>query len=164
MNTNTSDSEHTVSDIVSKLLFISKIKEGDVLSVDSLQLMQPGFYTSLYRTIFSASENRESAFEFFKRIIDDALKLVIKYKKKQNPSADEISKQIIESIEKSIIGIKNHGATYKTDIMYLSKIESMIMYIERKCKEFESDTFTHPISIKSTTKIDEPKKGISSSV
>ena len=60
--------ERSVQDIVSKLKFISKIKEGELVDVHSLTVMEAGVPTSIYRTFFTRSESRKITLDFLRDI------------------------------------------------------------------------------------------------
>jgi len=125
-------SERSVQDIVSKLKFISKIKEGEKVDVQSLTLCESGLGTSLYRTFVARGESRENALEFIRSIILEGFNLASKYLKKPEKFLKDIGKMIIDALHESRAGLVNLTKTYQADRMYVSKVETLMSTLETK--------------------------------
>jgi len=135
MNTPTSKgfiidgSERSVQDVMSKLLFISKIQEGQIMNVYNHTLFEASWYTSIVRTIFTRDETRGKTLEFFRRTLQDAFNILetcIEDRSKSNELFDPMIVKLIHSIEESMKGIGNHGKTYSTDTMHISMVEALL--------------------------------------
>lgn len=129
-------SERSVQDIVSKLKFISKIKEDEVVDVTSLSLAEKGWATSAYRTyraiIARDNESRDDTLEFFRQVTEKAFDLAGKYLTSNDVFYQEIGTMIINALQESKVGISNHAKTYKKDRMHVSKIETFITTLDTK--------------------------------
>lgn len=127
------DEEKIVQDIVSKLKFISKIQQNQIIDLRSFSIMEPCISTSLYRTcIRLGSENRENVLLFFTNIINSSLDLVTKYLNYDKDYYTNIALMIVSSLEKARGGIINFKKTYINDVMFCSKIETLIETLDIK--------------------------------
>ena len=135
------DSNRSVQDIVSKLNFISKIKEGEILDVSRLTLMEQNWGTSTYRTIFARGESREKSLDFFQSVIDKAFNLSSRYLSSNDAFSREIGQLIFEAIQKSKTGLNNHIKTYKNDRMYTSKIETLISTLDTRSNDIQREFY-----------------------
>jgi len=131
-------SENSIQTIISKLKFISKIQEGEKIDVHRLLLYPNTSINNVYRTIFSRGESRESALNFIKITIADALITSSSYLKNDQQLYQDIGFMILKSLEESKIGIKNIIETYKNDRMYTSKFETLISTLDTKLSYLKS--------------------------
>ncbi len=130
-------SDQVITDILSKLKFLSKIKVGEKINCrfyfvrDNNSLIQ-----RFLRTIrnFSAenSENKTSTLEFINDIINKTINLICLYKTNGNPFSQQISELLIENLKESKNGILNLVKTYEDDRIFVSKLESFIDGFELK--------------------------------
>ena len=125
-------SERSVQDIVSKLKFISKIKEGELVDVHTLTIIESGVVTSLYRTFITRSESRRITLDFFHRIIGSAFDMIALYLEEKGDFGRQIGIMILNSLKESKDGIISHGKTYRKDRMYKSEIETLILTLDTK--------------------------------
>lgn len=130
-------SERSVQDIVSKLKFISKIKEGDIIDVASLTLTPKNLGTSVYRTVIARGESRCAALEFFRQVIGEAFDLATRYISSDQLFFKEIGLMVINALKESKMGIVNHSKTYKEDDMYVSKVETLIETLDTKTSDLQ---------------------------
>jgi len=131
-------SERSVQDTISKLRFISKIEEGDVVDVHSLTLSKISYITSVYRTVVARDESRERTLDFFRRTLHDAFELTeacMKERKDRPQFFDDMTNLILLSIKESKTGILNHCKTYGNDRMHTSKIEAFLMSVSARLKD-----------------------------
>lgn len=141
MNTNTiksfiiDGSERSVQDTVSKLKFIAKIEEGEVVDVHSLSLYPVGYLTSIYRTMFARGEGRDHTLNFFRRTIQDAFDLALDCFQNEDPFSKTTGAIIITAIRDSRVGIINHSKTYSQDRMYVAKIDTLILGIDTRLRD-----------------------------
>jgi len=129
--------DRDVQDIVSKLKFISKIKEDEILDVKSETLMEKGWITTGYRTIFARKECRKGALDFFRDVTNQALEKISNYLDKDGEFYYNVSAMIFSVLKESKDGIQNYQKTYKDDKMYVSEIETFLLLLETKIKEHE---------------------------
>jgi len=131
-------SERSVQDTVSKLKFISKIEEGEIVDVHTLTLYPLGLVTSLYRTFFARGEGRDHTLNFFRRTIQDAFDLALECFQNEDAFFRQTGAIIITAIRDARVGILNHAKTYAGDKMYESKIDTLILGIDARLKDLVS--------------------------
>jgi len=130
-------SERSVQDIVSKLKFISKIREGQKLDVQSLTLCEDGMGTALYRTLVARGESRENALEFVRGVIGEAFELATKYLHKPEKFFKDIGQMIIIALHESKAGLAHLAKTYEHDHMFISKLETLTKTLETKTLDLQ---------------------------
>lgn len=126
-------------DIIGKLKFIGKIKEGEIIDVQSLTLHPSGWITSVYRTIknlFTKVESRDITLEFVNEALEEGLELANLY---YSSCGDEsfhkrIGNLLVQSLQESRKGISNLKSTYGNDAMYTARIEAMLSMLDAKLK------------------------------
>ena len=131
-------SERSVLDIVSRLKFISKIKEGELVDVHSSTIMEAGWQSSVYRTFFTRREGRKITLDFFRQSISNAFDMITLYLNMKDVFYRQIGVMIFETLQESKSGISNHGKTYRNDRMYVSQIETLILTLDTELLEFQS--------------------------
>lgn len=129
-------SERSVQDIVSKLRFISKIREGEKLDVSSLTLGE-GLRTSLYRTVIARSESRDTTLEFIREVVHEAFNLASKYLRKEETFFKDIGQMVITSLHECKSGLLNLIKTYAEDRMFISKLETLMKTLETKTMDLQ---------------------------
>ena len=122
--------ERSVQDIVSKLLFISKIREGEKINISRLTLCQDNWSTKVYRTL--GRESRCSTLEFIREVFGEAFDLSSKYLNTDNKFYRDIGTMILTNLQKSKAGLTNLTKTYAEDRMFISKIETLTSTLETK--------------------------------
>lgn len=130
--------DRSVQDIMSCLKFISKIKVGDVVDVGSRTLMKKCISTSLYRTMIARKEGRGKALDFFRVTIGESLDVASEYlkiDKNANTFYKDIATVIINSLNDVKKGIINHSKTYAYDCDHVSKIETLLDFLDIEIKE-----------------------------
>lgn len=125
-------SERAVQDILSKLDFISKIREGEKVDISSMSVCSNDWKTSLYRTLFARNESRKATLEWLRSIYADAFMLIDVCLGKSNEFYSTIASKIAESIMISKQGLISLRETYSTDRLFVSKIETLISTLEAK--------------------------------
>lgn len=127
-------SENIVQDVISKLTFISKIKEGEVVDVSSMSLMnRNSISTKTYRTVVRlGSESRDVTYNFFETTINSAFDLMWRYFDKDDEFCRDIAKLIMDTLQECKVGIQEHAKTYSDDRMHISKIETLLKTIDTK--------------------------------
>lgn len=134
-------SDRSVQDTVSKLKFISKIREGEKLDVQSLRMSPDTWATSLHRTFLSRGESRDVTLEFIRGVIAEAFELAAKcltYESDDRAAHegsqffDEIGNLIIRSLQESKVGIENLAKTYNDDRLFSSKLDTLTSTLDSK--------------------------------
>lgn len=116
--------EKEVNEVVSKLRFISKMKEGEKLDVQTLRLYENCATTALHRTFIARNESRERTLEFIRESTQDAFNLTMKYLTKQEHFYKDVGSMIIKAIQEikpALVGLKK---TYEDDRMFVAKVET----------------------------------------
>lgn len=130
-------------DILSKLIFISKIREGDMIHVSSLTITETDIFTRFSRTVenwynktFSGTpvENRHHTLRFFYETIYKGFTLAEEYIKKEENFYKKIGETILDAIHNSRKGLINSKKTYedKKDIWFTSNIEALLITMDTK--------------------------------
>jgi len=123
----TEEEEKIIQELISRLKFISKIQINQIVDLKSFSVMQPSFSTSLYRTcVRMGSESREDVLLFFCNTINSSIDYANKYSKIKDKYHEMICHLILNALEQSKAGILNYKKTYAKDIMYCSKIETLL--------------------------------------
>lgn len=134
----TTINEKSAHELVSKLKFISKIKQREKIDIEYLQVVSAdSWLNSFYRTFISRSESRDSTLEFVKNIIKEAFELSYKYLNCDGEYSKNIGKMLIKSIVESKIGLKNLADTYSDDRLYESEIDAFILFIDTKINDID---------------------------
>lgn len=121
------EEEKVIHELISRLKFISKIQINQIVDLKSFSVMQPSLSTSLYRTcIRMGTENREEVLAFFCNTINSSIDYATKYSKIKDKYHEMICHLILNALEQSKAGILHYKKTYAKDIMYCSKIETLL--------------------------------------
>jgi len=126
----TNGNDNAYQDIVSKLTFISKFKNGYKIDIKSLTLMEDSIYTMLYRTFIARGESKEVTLEFCKSAISSAFGTSISYLQSDEPFIREMGMTIIKAIQDSMEGINVLKKTYVSDYMFVSRIDTLLKTIK----------------------------------
>ena len=134
--------ERSFEEVVSRLVFIGKIKHDEVVDVKSLSLMKIGWGTTLYRTaaniIWQCNETKERTYEFFRDTINNAYDLGAYYAQDtKNEIHQKLLDMIIVGMEQSLIGISNTKRTYKKYTMFCGKLITLMKTVRIKMDELK---------------------------
>lgn len=129
--------DRSVQDIVSKLKFISKIKPEEKMDVATLALNENTIITSIHRTLLSRGESRATTLEFIRATIGEAFDISSRYMKRDEYFFRGIGKMVLESLKEINIGLENLKETYKTDRMFISRIETLQRTLDAKLNDSE---------------------------
>ena len=126
------------NEILSRLKFIGRIQKGEKINVHDLCVRPDTWLTNVIRTIF-CTEGRASTLCFIDNIIKLSFELI-----KQNSLSDKSSDKsfminIITDLKHAVNGISNLKETYKTDLMFCCKLDTLIQEINSRLNEY-SDT------------------------
>lgn len=124
----------STNDVISKLKFIGKIQKGDKINVKYLYVQPTNWFTKISRT-FYATDNRSNAYHFIEQTITRSFEIISV--NNQLAKMSKINQCLLQDIKDSIQGIQNLKDTYKHDIMYCCKLDTLIDNIHYKLSEFE---------------------------
>jgi len=124
-------SDKNVDDILSKLLFLSKLKEGEKINTCDFCIEDNSWWTTLRRTIFR-DQSREKNLEFIRSLIDSALETAKKCFESNDELHRNIGNLIVDALEQSRTGIFNLTKTYEADRMFVSKLETLLGILKEK--------------------------------
>lgn len=128
--------QKNIEDLISNLIFISKIQVNEVLDVESMTLMKVGWMTTFYRTFYT-NENRYKTLNFLKDIVNEAENISSTYIQNSDIYTRKIGYTILESLDKSKNGIINICKTYETDRMFVSKVETLLNRIDTNISQIK---------------------------
>ena len=126
-------SDRTVQDCISKLKFISRIKEGEILDTKSLTLQEWDWSVAAYRTFIDRRQGRETSLEFYRTVIREAFGICINYI--ENPPGHFLHNTalvVLDCLESVSSGLQNHSKTYADDSKHVSDIETLIQTTDSK--------------------------------
>lgn len=137
--------EEIVRKTISKLVFISKIQEGDVIDTRTMTISKNTWDNRLYRTIMNfltRGESRQTTLNFVILTFKEAFDLIYRYKDYEDKKSSDtfykdITDQILISIKDSKIGLASLKKTYMNDSMFVSEIETLVKLVDTKLKDVE---------------------------
>lgn len=130
-------SEHSVQGIISKLKFVSKVGEGEIINVSTFTLCKKSWSTSLYRTLLQQGESREATLMFARGLTGEALDLAYDFLLKKERFYKDIGKMIITALKECKPGLFELMKSYEEDRMFVSKMEALIDTLDAKIKDLE---------------------------
>jgi hypothetical protein len=127
------------SEILSRIKFIGRIQKGEKINIRDMCVQPDTWVTSIMRTIF-ATEGRMGTFNFIDNVIKLSFELI-----KQNSCSDKLSERslvvnIIADLKLAVNGIGNLKETYKADLMFCCKLDTLIQEINSRLAEHEEIT------------------------
>jgi hypothetical protein len=120
---------------IANLKFISKIKVGEKVDVQSQQLCIDNWVTSMYRTFVARKESRDYTFNYFRTTVNNAIDLISALVQEESEANRKKITSIVESLDESRVGFLNLKKTYGDDRMFESKIETLISTIDVRVRE-----------------------------
>ena len=127
-----SGQENELQDLLSRLDFISNLKEGEIIYVNGLSKTKCNWRTSLYRTFMNVgglwtTESKQITLKFFKETLDEAFKSIAGYIQKESLYQRSIVSMIMNGIIESRVGISNYKETCQKhgDDIFVSQLNSL---------------------------------------
>lgn len=150
----------TNNEIISKLKFIGKLREGEKINVRHLYVQQPGFMTRISRTLLHV-DNRKNTYTFIVKTLDRSFDIIYSFLNSDKVAENQLAKNVIKDMQDCRQGIKNLQRTYKDDIMFCCDIDTLLQNINAKLSEIKDK---YPSIYPSENRIDscimnEVKKG-----
>lgn len=133
-NINKKDDMDNNEEIISKLKFIGKVRQGEKINIRNMVVQQEGLLTKISRSFISV-DNRMNTLDFIKTTISRSFQLVYTFVASGSTSYKKMASNIISDIEFSKTGIKNIQGTYSTDIMMSCKLDAILEDIDAKLME-----------------------------
>ncbi len=134
--------ETFMQDVLAKLKFVSKIKIGEKIDVDSLTMVSANSWGSsvyrTYRTILWTEESRDVSHDFLQKLTDDAFELTRTYLSQKEEYYKVLGNKILLAILESVKGIQNLIKTYANDRLYVSKLETLIQVLQAKSRDINN--------------------------
>ena len=117
------------NETLAKLLFVSRVKEGQLIVTHSCSLQQKNnYWASLWRLFYS--ESRHKTYLWITDIIDDAFKQYDILHSSDIIENKGIAGNMLANIESSKEGIQNMKKTYKNDVYYCSLLDTLLQNID----------------------------------
>lgn len=139
-----SGSDRAVQDCISKLKFISRIREGDILDTKSLTLQEWDWTVTAYRTFIDRKQSRENSLEFYRTVIRDAFTICINYLEyPPDHFLHNTALTVLDCLEKVKSGLVNHIKTYASDTKHVSDVETLIETTEDKITDLRRSLAVH---------------------
>jgi hypothetical protein len=131
--------QNSIREVISKLKFISKIKQGEKIDTKNYLLMEDGLYTRVYRKYMGL--NKEDTLEFVNVLMKEAFGVCKFYRdEKQDSFHKGMLKLLMSSIKEARRGLENLELTYAQDRMFTSKIETLIKTLDVKLEQLDWTT------------------------
>ena len=113
-----------IKEIISNLKFISKLEVGDKIDTKNLYRMQPGYLSTIYRTI--SFDSRKSTLAFISKTVSNVFELLERLEK----SNTDLYNSIITDLTSTYVGLNNLKETYNNDIKFQCDIDTLIQIIQ----------------------------------
>ena len=118
-----------IEPLLISLCVISKVNVNDKIYINRhgrIALHQDNTMTALYRTIFG--ESRDKSLNYINSIINDTIEKIYSFERDTlaNATNEYYTNQLIQSLNKCLVGLNNLKVTYKDDIYTVSYFESII--------------------------------------
>lgn len=136
----------TDKQVISRLKFIGRIKEGEKINVRGNPFVQPNDITTSFSRTFLRTDNRQNTLNFFQDTIESSFKLLYLYSRSKLKS-DQIScYHLINDLRAAKIGIQNSRRTYISDTMYCCKIDTLLENIDARLADLDIPDLPIPSS------------------
>jgi hypothetical protein len=117
--------DSATSEVISKLKFIGKIQKGEKINVKYLYVQPTNWFTRLSRT-FYLTDNRMNAFNFIESTINRSFEIITVNKQDKTNTIEKLNDTITYDLREAIVGINNFKDTYKDDVMFCCKLDTLI--------------------------------------
>lgn len=124
-----SEEDERIEELISKLIWLSKIREGDKIDTQNHKIMSNGWLAAIWRTLIATGESRDRTYDFVRFTISTALANI-----EHMPPESLLREQLIDSLKRSFIGLRKLKVTYRDDTRFLSRVETLITRAEMGLK------------------------------
>lgn len=122
-----------VESVISKLKFIGSIEKDQKVNTAGLYVQPNTYLTAASRSI--SGENRETTLKFIREVIDQAFDVVFSFSNSEKQFERDLCFRLIDDLVQAKVGLENLKATYESDVMYRSKINTLFSLVEAKISE-----------------------------
>jgi hypothetical protein len=131
-----------IEEVMSRLLFINKIRPQTKIEVSTLKLRSTGQLDRLYRWWFTPEENKETSYGFLKSTFEEAFTVITLLQHHENKSySQHIIEAIVVYIQNALSGLPKLAETYRTDDgIFVSKLQTLGDIIQIKLKDMKLTT------------------------
>lgn len=131
------DSERKAQDVISKLDFISQVKCGEKIDIQSLQVVDANWWGSkAYRTFVARGESRDATLDFIKTVLHEAYETSLTYLSRESDYFNQIGVIILQAVMDCKKGLANLGKTYEDDRMFTAKMSTLAKTIDAKHTDY----------------------------
>lgn len=129
--------ERSIQDTLSKLKFISMLKQGEKIDVENMSVQEDSILLSIIRTFFR-NDSRKRTISFIRTTYGEAFEVIEDYMsdEKQNKFNKKIAQLVLTSIRDSQGGLNNLISTYSDDRMFVATVQTILDTIGAKLQEF----------------------------
>ena len=117
--------DSATSEVISKLKFIGKLQKGEKINVKYLYVQPSNWITRLSRTFYS-TDNRMNAFNFIEGTINRSFEIITVSRQNRTSTSEKLIDTISIDLREAITGITNFKDTYKDDVMFCCKLDTLI--------------------------------------
>jgi hypothetical protein len=121
----------TNKEIMSRLKFLGKIRKGEKINVQKMQVQPHSVITSIIRTIF-CQDNRSNTLNFVHQTIQQSFDLLDEYQASEVVSDKTLYLHILKDLDESKKGLKSLKETYVSDVKFCCDMDTMIQTIESR--------------------------------
>ena len=122
-------------DLISKLKFVGRIKQNEKVNTKYLYTQPDNYVTSITRSLVY-QDSRENLVTFLNDIMGKATTLIEDYSVSNDMSKKKLCMNVFSDFINSKEGLKNLIVTYKDDVMFGCRLDTLIQQIESKEFEF----------------------------
>lgn len=127
----------SAKEIVSHLKFIGMIKKHQKINVSQMFVHQPGFISSLSRSVFYR-DSRRNALNFIENTLSRSFEIIYKFKDSDRISELSLCQHIIKDMVGVHAGLENMKVTYAGDIRFICDLETIQQTIIPRLKEVKA--------------------------
>ena len=124
-------------ELISKLKFLSKIQKGEKMNVGGMFMQLDCFKTTVSRTIWNV-DSRQNTLTFIEKVLNNSTELIELFLNSTQHAQYVMASNIMKDLESSKDGIRNLKITYNNDVMFCSKIDTFIQWVDAKLIEIRA--------------------------
>jgi len=124
-------------ELISKLKFLSKIQKGEKMNVGGMFMQLDCFKTTVSRTIWNV-DSRQNTLTFIEKVLNNSTELIELFLNSSQHAQYVMASNIMKDLESSKNGIRNLKITYNNDVMFCSKIDTFIQWVDAKLIEIRA--------------------------
>lgn len=134
-----------VQELLSRQKFISKMKDNLILTVGGPTLSPNTWFNKFCRylnnMVQNPTEGRDQSLTFIQTVCDDSLECILHFLQSKDHFERDVGKLILDGLKEVRPGILSQATTYKSDTMFVSKVETFVKLLDAKIIEIENRFF-----------------------